>query len=211
MALIFKNTKRTFQQKINMLITIDFTAIEFKDVQTEESTAKYCIRFNRGSQDTKQTVWRTLKVDRYTIEYKNERFTRKSGFYFNSTEVQEKSGTITVVELRNGKETEVCKQELDLSGLMSKTLVRHTIGFKQAEVVTKVFIDAQVYPEAREIKDCEFIDLYLVQHEQKKLLTERDAGLLEKAAGVLFTPVKAVGGLLPFSSSNVNDDALDAF
>jgi hypothetical protein len=32
MALIFKNTKRTFQQKINMLITIDFTAIEFKDV-----------------------------------------------------------------------------------------------------------------------------------------------------------------------------------
>jgi hypothetical protein len=36
-----------------MLITIDFAAIEFKDLGSKTNTAKYCIRFDRGKKETK--------------------------------------------------------------------------------------------------------------------------------------------------------------
>lgn len=78
---------RTFQQKMAMLITIDFATIEFKDLGSKTNTAKYCIRFDRGKTETKQTAWKSLDIDRIAIEYQNERFVRKSQFYFTSEEV----------------------------------------------------------------------------------------------------------------------------
>lgn len=188
--------KRKFQQKLELRITIDFVSIEFKDVSaTTDNSVKYCICFDRGRAEKHQTAWKSIKEGKFQIEYQNERFTRKSGFYFNKQEVQEKKGTIKVIMMKEGKESEITKQDLDLSGLLSASMKTQDIVFKTESQVTKVTISAQVYPEPGADKDIETVDEYLLQHEQKEIMTEHQKGLLGKVVGgtahVLFTPVRA--------------------
>ena len=98
---------------------------------------------------------------------------------------------------KDGKElVKMCKVELDLSAFISDQLKNQIMLDLDNTLISKVFVNAQAYPEAKNTKERKLVDNYIKELSvAPQLIVKTEQGLIEKTAGFLFVPVKAFGNV----------------
>lgn len=131
---------RMMQKSINMEIKLLPKLLSYDPREANDGEpCQIFVRVVRGPL-TWQTKKYSIESDNDIIDFNQEEFVKKSGFYFTKDGAEFKKATISILKVKEGSDPEeLASNDINLSGLISPELLDRTIrigkdGFKALRI-----------------------------------------------------------------------------